>query len=46
MSHPAALTWILQPIQLQQGEMRASLLANEIRQASHCSWPVWLIASS
>lgn len=42
----AALTWLLWPIEPQWGEMRAGLLANEIRQASHCSWPVWLIASS
>lgn len=45
-SHLAALTWLLLPTQLQQGKMRAGLLANEIRQASHCSWPVRLIASS
>jgi len=45
-SHLAALTRLLRPIQPWRGEMRAGLLANKIRQASHYSWPVWLIAAS
>lgn len=54
LSHPSGareepsmcIHWLLQPMQLWWGEMGTSLLTNEIRQESHCSWLLWLIASS